>query len=55
MEALFVQEMEPFIMAGRFQEWELPADILQNHIINYYKDPQNPENLEKIIINLNFT
>ena len=25
-------------MAGRFQNWELPNDILQNHIINYYKD-----------------
>jgi hypothetical protein len=55
MEDLFVQEMEPFIMAGRFREWELPTDILQNHIINYYKDAANPTNLEKIIINLNFS
>ncbi len=31
----------------------MPGDILENHIINYYKDPKNPELLEKIIINLN--
>jgi hypothetical protein len=39
-------------MAGKFSEWELPNDILQNHIINYYKDPHQPELIEKIIINL---
>ena len=42
-------------MAGRFSSWELPNDILQNHIINYYKDPQQPELIEKIIINLCLT
>jgi len=42
-------------MAGRFSDWELPNDILQNHIINYYKDPHKPEQIEKIIINLNLS
>lgn len=41
-------------MAGKFSEWEIPNDILQNHLINYYKELSKPENLEKIIINLNF-
>ena len=54
MDVLFVEEMQPFIIAGRFAEWELPKDILQNHIINYYKDVEKPENFEKIIMNLNF-
>ena len=39
-------------MAGRFSDWELPTDILQNHIINYYKDADQPELIERIIINL---
>jgi hypothetical protein len=31
----------------------MPDDILQNHIINYYKDPLQPDLVEKVIINLN--
>jgi hypothetical protein len=31
----------------------MPEDILQNNIINYYKDPDQPEIIEKIITNLN--
>ena len=38
LESVFLGELKPFIMAGRFSSWELPNDILQNHIINYYKD-----------------
>ena len=49
---IFLDELKPFIVAGRFSDWELPDDILQNHIINYYKDPHQPELIEKIIINL---
>jgi len=52
LEDIFLDELKPFIMAGRFSDWELPNDILQNHIINYYKDPHQPEQIEKIIINL---
>ena len=52
LEDIFLDELKPFIMAGRFQNWELPNDILQNHIINYYKDSSKPEQIEKIIINL---
>jgi len=55
LEDIFLDELKPFIMAGRFANWELPNDILQNHIINYYKDPHKPEQLEKIIINLCLT
>lgn len=55
LEDIFLDELKPFIMAGRFQNWELPSDILQNHIINYYKDPYKPEQIEKIIINLNLS
>lgn len=40
-------------MAGRFSGWELSNDILQNHIINYYKETDAPELVEKIVINLN--
>jgi hypothetical protein len=42
-------------MAGKFQEWELPNDVLQNHVIKYYKsDESKADALEKIIVNLNF-
>lgn len=55
LEEQFIRELEPFILAGRFQEWEIPNDILQNHVINYYKnDVSKAEILEKIIVNLNF-
>eukprot|EP00347_Sterkiella_histriomuscorum_P024298 403331615 len=55
LEDLFIEELEPFILAGKFQEWEIPNDILQEHVINYYKnDPSKSDTLEKIIINLNF-
>ena len=54
LEDIFVSELESFIMAGKFSDWEIPNDILQNHLINYYKDQAKPETLEKIIINLNF-
>lgn len=53
IEKLFVQELEPFIMAGRLQDWELPNEVIQNHVIKYYKDPAKAEALEKIIVNLN--
>lgn len=52
---IFLDELKPFIMAGRFSERELPHDILQKHIINHYKDPDHPELLEKVIINLCLT
>jgi len=28
MEKTFIEELEPFIIAGRFSEWALPVDIL---------------------------
>lgn len=28
IEALFVQELEPFIMAGKLQDWELPNEVI---------------------------
>lgn len=55
LEDIFLDELKPFIMAGRLQDWELPNDLLQNHIINYYKDPEQPALLEKILINLNLS
>lgn len=53
IEKLFVQELEPFIMAGKLKDWELPNEVIQNHVIKYYKDPSRAEALEKIIVNLN--
>jgi len=50
---VFLDELKPFILAGKFSSWELPEDILQNHIINYYKDSNKPELIESIIVNLN--
>ena len=55
LEDLFIKELEPFIMAGKFQEWELPNEVLQGHVIKYYKNDKNKADaLEKIIVNLNF-
>lgn len=39
-------------MSGRFSTWEFPKEIIENHVIQYYKDPAKPEVIEKIIINL---
>jgi len=49
---VFLDQLKPFIMAGRFSKWELPEEILQNQIIGHYKDSNHPELFEKIIINL---
>lgn len=55
LEEQFIRELEPFILAGRFQEWEIPNEILQNHVIGYYKnDAAKADVLEKVIVNLNF-
>eukprot|EP00347_Sterkiella_histriomuscorum_P012402 403368713 len=53
LEDAFIHELEPFIMAGRFQEWELPNEVIQNHVLKYYKENQKADQLEKIIVNLN--
>lgn len=55
LEGIFVKELEPFIMAGSFKDWELPNEVIQNHIIKYYKDPAKAHTLEKLIINLNLS
>jgi len=49
----FIKELEPFIIAGIFTDWQLPVDILQNQILPYYKENSHPEGLEKVLINLN--
>lgn len=28
LESIFLDELKPFIMAGRFYDWDLPGDIL---------------------------
>jgi hypothetical protein len=28
IEKLFVQELEPFIMAGKLNDWELPNEVI---------------------------
>ena len=55
LENVCISELEPFIMAGRFQEWNLPNDILQNNVLKYYKDPSKADAFEKIIVNLNLS
>ena len=40
-------------MAGKLKDWELPNEVIQNHVIKYYKAPERAEALEKIIVNLN--
>lgn len=62
---IFLAELEPFIVAGMFRDWELPEDVLADSILNAYKfgysdsTPGGPgrslQQLEQIIINLNFT
>ena len=48
----FLDQLKPFMMAGRFSNWELPKEILEDHVIKYFQDPAKPEILEKIIVNL---
>lgn len=28
LEEAFIHELEPFIMAGKFQEWDLPNEVI---------------------------
>ena len=50
---MFLDELKPFILSGLFLKFDLSEDILINNIINYYKDSHKPEQIEKIIVNLN--
>lgn len=54
LESIFVGELEPYILAGRFQEWELPAEVIDSYVVRYYmKEDSQPETFEKVIVNLN--
>jgi hypothetical protein len=35
-EAVFIKELEVFILAGKFSEWQFPADVVNNYIGHYY-------------------
>ena len=52
LESTFLDELKPFIMAGRFQNWNLPIDILENQILGHIKASNTPDTVEKVIINL---
>ena len=65
-ERIFVNELETFILAGKFTEWELPPEVIDAFVLRYYlhadkPDPtQNlaspyPQTFEKIIVNLNLS
>ena len=36
LEDKFLEQLKPFIMAGRFQTWELPKEILEDNVIKYF-------------------
>lgn len=59
LELLFVKEVEPYILSGRFQEWVLPAEVIDSYIARYYMDPKfsiaAPDQFEKVIVNLNMS
>lgn len=40
-ELLFVKELEPYILAGKFQEWELPPEVIDSYIVRYYMHEQS--------------
>jgi hypothetical protein len=53
-----MKELEPFIIAGKFADWKLPAEVLQEGLIKYYKSPKAEhryKNFEKVIVNLNLS
>lgn len=48
-----MKEVQPYILSGRFQEWELPAEVLESYVSRYYMSGDSPETFEKVIVNLN--
>jgi hypothetical protein len=59
-----VREVEPYIFAGRFLDWELQAEVIDSYLERYYLGERGdneadaddfiiPEIFEKVIINLN--
>ncbi len=53
-EKAFISELEAFILAGKFSEWELPPEVLDNFVHRYYMKKENaPDIFEKVIVNLN--
>ncbi len=58
-ETLFIRELEVFILAGKFSEWQFPADVVETYIGHYYisKDfmISSPELFQQVIVNLNLS
>lgn len=63
-EKIFINELENFILAGKFSEWELPPEVIDSFVKRYYLHEKKknegknlaspyPETFEKIIVNLN--
>ncbi len=65
-EKIFIQELESFILAGKFTEWELPPEVIDAFVNRYYlhsdkkDESQNlvssyPQQFEKVVVNLNLS
>jgi hypothetical protein len=54
-----VKELEPYILSGRFQEWVLPAEVIDSYVARYYMDPESPlatpDTFERVVTNLNLS
>ena len=53
MEQRFFENLEPFILSGKFKQTKIPKKIL-NRIIEYYRQ-KDLELLEKVLLNLNLS
>ena len=53
MEQRFFENLEPFILSGKFKQTKIPKKIL-NRLIEYYRQ-KDLELLEKILLNLNLS
>jgi len=53
LEGLFLENLLPFILSEKLRKYSLNEDILRR-IIYFYKDKEDFENLEKVILCLNF-
>eukprot|EP01022_Parablepharisma_sp_SALTPOND_P013525 TRINITY_DN1815_c0_g1_i1.p1 TRINITY_DN1815_c0_g1~~TRINITY_DN1815_c0_g1_i1.p1 ORF type:complete len:1052 (+),score=137.85 TRINITY_DN1815_c0_g1_i1:4823-7978(+) len=49
-ETMYIEALEPFILAGKFRREEIPEELVQI-IVEYYKE--KPNTLERILLNLN--
>jgi hypothetical protein len=49
-EKIFIKELENFILAGKFTEWELPPEVIDSFMNRYYLQSEKPSDGQSLVV-----